>query len=99
VNNFKVFDAHAFRKHTKNQPNRSVINASLWDVMTTGLSRYQESIVEAKAGELKNYFYTLMYDDTFIRSITYGTNDVQRVKARFEYTEMMLQEVFHAQAT
>ena len=35
-NNREVFGRHAFRKHTEFQEHRSVINASLWDVMTTG---------------------------------------------------------------
>ncbi len=38
VNNYRIFGAHAFRKHTKFQEYRSVLNASLWDVMSTGLS-------------------------------------------------------------
>ena len=40
ANNFKVFGRHAFRKHLSKEDRRSVINASLWDVMSTGLSRY-----------------------------------------------------------
>lgn len=47
VNNFNVFGAHAFRKHTNIHDSRSVLNASLWDVMSTGLSLHPEHIVEA----------------------------------------------------
>lgn len=96
INNYNVFDMHAFRKHTKGQIARSVINASLWDVMTTGLSRYQESIVEAREKELKNAFYELFSNEAFIKAITYATNDTQRVRDRFYLTEMKLAEVFHA---
>ena len=44
ANNFNLFDKHAFRKHTAGQANRGVINASLWDVMSTGLSRYPDRL-------------------------------------------------------
>jgi hypothetical protein len=96
VNNYKVFNAHAFRKHTERQVARSVINASLWDVMTTGLSRYQESIVEARADALRDAFYQLMHNDIFNKAISYGTNDAQRVKDRFDLADMTFQEVFYA---
>ena len=39
INNYSVFGKHSFRKHIAGQEERSVLNASLWDVMTTGLSR------------------------------------------------------------
>lgn len=96
VNNYRVFDMHAFRKHTRGQVARSVINASLWDVMTIGLSRYQENIVEARAEELRNAFYSLMSNEIFIKAISFGTNDAQRVRDRFDLMEMTLEEVFHA---
>ncbi len=44
-NNCNVFGKHAFRKHSQGQDERSVLNASLWDVMTTGLSRHNERAV------------------------------------------------------
>jgi hypothetical protein len=82
-NNFKVFGQHAFRKHGKTQGTRSVLNASLWDVMTTLLSRQPESLVEARSPMLRAAFYNLMEDDKFITSITYGTNHVKNVAYRF----------------
>lgn len=96
VNNYRVFGMHAFRKHTLDQVSRSVINASLWDVMTIGLSRYPEHLVEARAENLRSAFYQLTSDDTFNKAISYGTNDVQRVKDRFDLAEKKLQEVFNA---
>jgi len=94
VNNFKVFGMHAFRKHTKNQDNRSVLNASLWDVMSTGLSHHQEHVVEARADDLRDAFYRLMSDDDFIKAITYGPNDMRKVRQRFELARDMFKEVF-----
>jgi len=96
VNNYNVFDIHAFRKHLNAHNSRSVINASLWDVMSTGLSRFPEHLVEAKADSLQKAFFRLMHDEHFIRAITYATNDVRRVNERFKFTEMMFEEVFNA---
>jgi len=95
-NNFNVFQKHAFRRHTADGGRRSVLNASLWDVMTTGLSRYPEPLVETRADALREAFYTLMADEKFIQSITLGTNDMMRVRHRFAAAEAMFQEVFDA---
>jgi len=93
VNNFKVFGKHAFRRHLNIHNNRSVVNASLWDVMSTGLSQYSESQVEARVGELRKAFYGLMKDDRFIKAITYGPNDVRQVRLRFRKAKDMFREV------
>lgn len=92
-NNFLIFAKHAFRKHYSPYDTRSVINASLWDVMSTGLSRYPESLVEAHAEELHGGFYTLMENPKFREAISLGTNQVARVSSRFELTREMLEEV------
>ncbi len=96
ANNYYVFGKHAFRKHVAGQDGRSVLNASLWDVMTTGLSHHPEPVVEARADALKAAFYSLMADDEFIRAITYGPNDAKKVRYRFAVTEAMFREVFGA---
>ncbi len=95
-NNFTLFGKHAFRKHTAGDSDRKVLNASLWDVMTTGLSRYPEHLVEARADDLRNAFYSLMEDETFVKSITYGTNDTSRVLDRFAASRAMFEEVLNA---
>jgi hypothetical protein len=89
-NNVTVFGSHAFRKHTSLDQYRSTFNASLWDVMTTGLSRYPEHVVEARADAIRAAFYPLLDDPWFSGSITLGTNQVSRVKARFEMVGAML---------
>jgi len=98
ANNFNVFGRHAFRKHFEGQEARSVLNASLWDVMSTGLSGYPENVVEAHANEVRAAFYPLMHDDEFVKAITYATNDVRRVRHRFAAAQAMFQEVFDAQS-
>ena len=96
-NNLIVFGEHAFRKHVAGQTRRSVINASLWDVMSTGLSRFPRNVVRRRAKDLRDAFHTLMDSDAFIASITYGTNDTRRVNHRFDVAGTMFQEVFGAQ--
>jgi hypothetical protein len=97
-NNFSVFGEHAFRKHAPGQDRRSILNASLWDVMTTGLAGIPENAVEAHSDKLRNAFYALMDDDAFVRSITYGTNSANQVRQRFEMMRATLAGVFNADA-
>jgi hypothetical protein len=95
-NNKKVFGIHSFRKSANSGrfASRTIINASLWDVFSTGFSRYSRKLIESKIKEVKNGFSDLMEDDRFIQSITIGTNDKRRVKFRFESVKNMLEEVF-----
>jgi hypothetical protein len=95
-NNQKVFGEHAFRKHTDGQTARSVLNASLWDVMATGLCRYPEHIVESRSDALRTAFYGLMENDEFIKAITYSVNDMRKVRGRFGMADQMFKEVFDA---
>jgi hypothetical protein len=94
TNNYAVFGRHAFRKHTVGRENRSAINASLWDVMSTGLSKYPKQLVEARADALRHAFYALMEHEEFIEAITYSVNDMRRVKSRFAIAGEMFRGVF-----
>ena len=96
-NNLIVFGEHAFRKHLEGQTRRSVINASLWDVMSTGPSRFSTNFVKSRADDLRDALHVLMENDDFIASITYGTNDTRRVNHRFAVASVMFHEVFGAQ--
>jgi hypothetical protein len=93
-NNLAVFGRQAFRKHRSQNQSRSVINASLFDVMSTGLARYAKSRVEDKADLLRQKFYVLMEDPEFIRAITYGPNTPREVRTRFRIANTMFEEVF-----
>lgn len=93
-NNTKVFGKHAFRKHTPSQTNRNMINASLWDVMSVGLSRFPEHLVEANVKQLKTAFYKLLKDELFLDSITLGTSQKNRIIYRFDKFNEILMEVF-----
>ena len=95
-NNLIVFGEHAFRKYKPGQDRRSVLNASLWDVLSTGLARIPVSQVQSRADKLRSLFYELMCDEPFIRSITYGTNSANQVRHRFEVRHLELGELFDA---
>ncbi len=95
-NNLFVFKEHAFRKHEPVQQRRSIVNASLWDVMSTGLARISEMQVRERAEELRQQFYALMSDEDFLDAITYGPNTAKKVRYRFDVMRRTLAEVFHA---
>jgi hypothetical protein len=95
-NNYLLFKEHAFRKHSRGQERRSVLNASLWDVMITGFAKYSHDQISSHADQLKDRFYALIVDKEFDWSITYGPNSSDRVKHRFKETQKMLEEVFSA---
>ncbi len=95
TNNNNLFGRYAFRKHTAGQEGRrGFINASLWDVMCTGLAEYKEDRVVAKETALLSAFYRLLEDKDFNDAITLGTNQANRVKRRFELAGDMFREVF-----
>jgi hypothetical protein len=95
-NNLHLFGRHAFRKHESDQDYRNVINASLWDVMSNGLSFFPSKVVEGKSAAAREEFYRLMEEEDFIHSITYGTNAVRQVRKRFAMAEAMFKDVFGA---
>ena len=93
ANNYEVFARYAFRKHQRMYDRRTVLNASLWDVMSTGLSRYPGDMVESRADALRNRFYSLMVDREFVTAITYGPNAPRQVRRRFSIASAMFKEV------
>jgi len=95
-NNLIVFGSHAFRKSFHSGGNRSVINASLWDVMTLSLSDFSTDKTKELSGIIHSIFCSLMRDSEFIKAITSDTNDMRRVLYRFNATKKMMAEVFDA---
>ena len=94
-NNFTVFGGNAFRKPAS-EGQSSMINAALWDVMSTGLALYSPYVVEERAEALKTSFNCLMADDAFQNTITYSTNQAKSVRFRFDAARAMFSEVFGA---
>ena len=98
TNNFLLFGRQTFRKHKPEQERRGVLNASLWDVMSTGLACYTEDQVRTSATQLRAAFYELLGDEDFNTAITYGPNDARRVRLRFQKATRMLKETLGADA-
>ena len=98
TNNFRLFEGQAFRKHAPGQTRRGVLNASLWDVMSTGLSRYSEDQVLTQADPLRRAVYRLLDDEKFNTAITYGPNDARKVKFRFRVVTEAFREILGAHA-
>ena len=95
-NNYHLFGRHAFRKHAPEQVSRSVLNASLWDVMSTGLSRYPREVIKENSHALREAFYRLMENRNFVDAITRGPNSANQVRCRFSMAEEMFEEVLGA---
>lgn len=95
-NNLTVFAKHSFRKHREPEQRRSIINASIFDVMMSELSKRDEASVAAKADALRAAFIQRMDDKEFERAVTYGPNTPKEVRKRFEIAAAMMKEVFHA---
>ena len=94
--NYTLFDRHAFRKHKPDQKRRNTINASLWDVMSTGLSHYEAEHVQAHAESLRRAIYELLADKDFDAAITLGTSSTRSVMLRFQKAHAAIQEVLGA---
>ncbi len=98
ANNYRLFEGQAFRKHTPGQTRRGVLNASLWDVMATGLSHYPEDRVLARAEPLRRAVYRLLDDAEFDTAITYGPNAARKVRFRFRVATEAFRETLGAHA-
>lgn len=95
-NNLTAFGKHAFRKHRTPSESRSIINASLFDVMASALSIRDEARVDQCAEPLRQAFYKLLDNHMFNRAITYGPNTPKEVRTRFELVTKMMNGVFDA---
>lgn len=91
-NNYILFGNRAFRRHSRGK-SRGLINASLWDVMSTGLSQYPMSLIVEHSQAVKRGFYQLLEDQKFEKSISHGTNNTKQVRHRFFATRQMIEEV------
>ena len=96
ANNLMLFGRHAFRKHVPEQESRNVLNASFWDVMSTGLSRYTKDRIEACAAPLRQAIYDLLKNHEFNTAITYSTNSTKAVGYRFTMTRKVFKEILGA---
>ena len=98
ANNVVVFGQHAFRRHAPGQDRGGVLNAPLWDVMTTELSRYSEERVEACTAPLRGAVDRLLDDEEFNVSMTDDPNDRGKVQHRFRVIRERFEWVLDASA-
>ena len=92
-NNHALFETHAFRKSLAwDQDRRSLLNISLFDVMSTMLSVTPSSAVDENADEIGGRVIDLVNDASYAHAITYSTNSTNQVKARFRMTKDALAE-------
>lgn len=92
--NHFLFGRNAFRKHVPDQEWRGIINASLWDVMTTGLADYSDAQIRATAGPLRVRFFSLLQNEDFVHAITYSTNSKRQVLRRFADARQEIRDAF-----
>ena len=85
-----------FERANRSRERRSRFNASLWDVMSTGLSRYEENLVQSRIEPLRQAIYTLLKKEEFNNAITYAPNDAERVRMRFQLAQKVFKEVLGA---
>lgn len=95
-NNFELFGRHSFRRYTIGENRRSVLNASIWDVMSTGLSRYSSHLVDSNSDRFVRRVSELLLNDDFSVAITHSTNHTKRVQTRFKMAEEVFKEVLGA---
>ena len=98
TNNHMLFQKQAFRKHEPDQDRRGIINASLWDVMSTGLAPYDVMHLLERAETFRDAFFDLLQDEQFNEAITYGPNDARKVRRRFRMARRMFQETLDVSA-
>jgi transcriptional regulator with XRE-family HTH domain len=84
-----LFGQHAFRKSLAGPSDggRSPFNIALFEVSTLALSTVDESLVRARAENIRQAFRDLLADKEFDRAITYATNSRNRVEMRFRLAE------------
>ena len=93
VNNYLVFERHAFRRHIAEDASRSVINVALFDVFSILMARFELNYVQERIDKIRKRFYILMEDQDFMSSITLSTNSVRKVIQRFRIIEEAFQDL------
>jgi hypothetical protein len=95
-NNHTVFSEHAFRQQSQSRPGQSQLNAALFDVMSTGLARYDEHTAAVHAAQLRQALALRMDGPDFNRSLCSPVDSANAVGERFELAAQMFNEVFGA---
>ena len=92
-NNALLFGDHAFRKSLiEPLGQRSVINISLFDVLSCTLSDIPARVVSNAGDEISARIVSLVLNKEFEKAITLSTNSTIQVKTRFEMIENALSD-------
>lgn len=91
--NMELFAKNSFRK----SPN-DALNASLWDVLSTGFSYYSLSAVRPHKRDIVKQIHDLISDEEFKSAITDSTNQTRQVTKRFNLAHLALEEVLGARS-
>ncbi len=89
--NEDLFGAHAFRKSLIHgiMP-LSVINISLFDVLSCALSTLHETVISEHRSEISSLIVSLLDTVDFEHAITVSTNSTRQVRTRFEMIDGQL---------
>jgi hypothetical protein len=98
--NETLFGRHAFRKslvetrsdETARLAYRSVINISLFDVLSVFFVRISDRRIHTDGEAIRTRVIALLADDKFVHSITYSTNSTVQVQTRFTMMNEALSE-------
>ncbi|WP_321393766.1 DUF262 domain-containing protein [uncultured Desulfuromusa sp.] len=96
--NTLLFGRHAFRKSLVDGTNnkwadRTILNISLFDVCSVLLAQLEEHIVVEHSKELSAKIAGLLKNYDFFQAISYGTNGLIQIRARFRIMEEAIAEV------
>lgn len=94
--NYALFNKHSFRKYAIGQSYRSVINASLWDVMSTELARITPEDFEIHREDVYLVCTKLIDNWEFKDAISNSPNSTNQVHKRFMLARQMFKENFGA---
>jgi hypothetical protein len=92
-NCFNIWGKHTFRKHNPNQNHRSVINAALFDVLSTTIGNLPYQYIKKYEENFRYGLQDLLDDEEFLDSITLSTNSLRNVRTRFEKIEELIKGV------
>jgi hypothetical protein len=90
---YAIWGDHCFRKHTPDQTARNVINAALYDVLSTKMADFPSGMANAKKECCRQALFTLFSNSEFMHAITSSTNSLKQVSTRFTLVDEAFQEI------
>lgn len=91
-----AFGEEPFRRPGKGAKPAGPLNASLFEVLCTGLSAREEAAVDGGAAKLRAGLEGAMGDPRFVKAVTAGTDAPEAVRARFELANALIREALDA---